>query len=72
MTFRTDPLPEEATPIGDKEIIKPVKERTIYVSDDNSNSMSLIFRFKVHMKRFFTVVFHFIIVKMNIKESYIT
>ena len=27
---------------------------------------------KVHMKRFFTVVFHFIIVKMNIKESYIT
>ena len=27
---------------------------------------------KVHMKRFFTVVFHFIIVKINIKESYIT
>ena len=28
--------------------------------------------FKVHMKRFFTVVFHFIIVHINIKESYIT
>ena len=28
--------------------------------------------FKVHMKRFFTVVFHFIIVQINIKESYIT
>ena len=27
---------------------------------------------KVHMKRFFTVVFHFIIVKININESYIT
>ena len=26
---------------------------------------------KVHMKRFLTVVFHFIIVKINIKESYI-
>ena len=33
LTFRTGPLPEEATPIGDKENIKPVKERTIYVSD---------------------------------------
>ena len=29
------------------------------------------FYFKVHMKRIFTVAFHFIIVKINIKESYI-
>ena len=33
LTFRTDPLPEKVTPIGDKENIKPVKEWTINVSD---------------------------------------
>ena len=26
---------------------------------------------KVHMTRFFTVVIHFLIVKLNVKESYI-
>ena len=45
----------------------------VFSSVINISSVPLVgIILKVHMKRFFTVVFHFIIVKMNIKESYIT
>ena len=48
--------------------IKKVPRCVIYVKRSACRVLKFL---KVHMKRFFTVAFHFIIVKINIKESYI-